>query len=247
MGELSRIGDKDPRALREDRGDHDASVGDHHHAAGRQGTLRLNVSQWAATVVLARRLGQFAQTYPDIRLEIVVDNGWVDIVREGFDAGIRMGERLEKDMSAVALTADLRVAVVASPSYWADRSRPQRPEDLQHHRCISRRHTARGALHRWEFEKGGKKVVLQPEGPLTVSTEDLVMAAALDGVGVAYLAEIDAIEHLRSGRLVRVLEAWRPPGPGLFLYLPQSRQGTPTLRALIEVITAPPLPGSPSA
>lgn len=202
------------------------------------GSLRLSVPRSAATQVLVPRFATFAERYPDVTLEVVVDDRFVDIVRDGFDAGIRLGESVERDMTAVRVSPDGRAAAVASPGYFAKRARPTRPQDLAGHRCINRRLTGSGALYRWQFAKDGERVEVTVDGPLTLQADDLMLSAALDGVGVAFLSEADVLPHLEAGRLVRVLEDWCPPAYGFFLYHPRSRQVPASLQALIGVLTA---------
>ena len=165
-----------------------------------------------------------------------MDDGLTDIVAGGFDAGVRPGERLQRDMVAVRITPDLRTAVVASPAYLAVRSPPLTPEDLQHHACINYRWSGGGVLYRWPFEREGKAFDVQVEGPLTLNDTDLILAAALDGVGLACLLEDRVAGDLAAGRLVRVLEDYSPTFPGFFLYYAGRRQTPPALRALIDVL-----------
>ncbi len=204
-----------------------------------QGMVRLTVPRTAATMVVAPRLAAFAEACPEVTLEVTVDDRFVDIVREGYDGGIRLGESLERDMTAVRLTGDLRGAAVASPAYFARRPPPRTPHDLAAHRCVNRRLVGSGALYRWEFAHGAKRMTVLPDGPLILNADDTMVAAALAGIGIAMLSEADVAPHLAAGRLVRVLEDWCPPIPGFFLYYPRSRQSSASLRALIEVLQAP--------
>ena len=200
------------------------------------GTVRINLPKLAAHRVLAPAFGRFARAYPEVRLEVTVDDGLTDIVAGGFDAGVRPGERLQRDMVAVRITPDLRTAVVGSPAYLAVRSPPLKPEDLQHHACINYRWSGGGALYRWPFEREGKAFDVQVEGPLTLNDTDLILAAALDGVGLACLLEDRVAGDLAAGRLVRVLEDYSPTFPGFFLYYAGRRQMPPALRALIDFL-----------
>ena len=202
------------------------------------GVVRLTLPRSAATMILAPRLTAFAQAYPDVTLEAVVDDRFVDIVREGFDAGIRLGESVEKDMVAVRLTADLRAAVVASPAYFARHPPPAHPHELQHHRLINRRLLNSGGLYRWAFAKAGQALDVLGAGPLVSNADDLMLRAALDGVGIAMLGVADVIRHVEEGRLVRVLQDWCPPIPGFHLYHPANRQGSASLSALIGTLTS---------
>ncbi len=203
------------------------------------GTVRLTLPRSAATMILAPRLCAFAHAYPDGTLEAVVDDRFVDIVREGFDAGIRLGESVEKDMVAVRLTADLRAAVVASPAYFARHPPPAHPQELQHHRLINRRLLNTGGLYRWAFAKDGQALDVLGRGPLVSNADGLMLRAALDGLGVAMLGEAEVIGDLAEGRLVRVLQDWCPPISGFHLYHPANRQGSASLSALIETLTSP--------
>jgi DNA-binding transcriptional LysR family regulator len=199
------------------------------------GHVRLLVPRLAASTVLAPKLGQFARDYPDIVLDVTTDDSRIDIVAEGFDAGIHFGEYIEKDMIAVRVSADLRPVIVGSPEYLKSNGRPKLPRDLLRHRCINFRHGDAG-LYRWEFEKGKKSLSVAVNGPLIVDDLDLVIRAALDGVGLAYMSEDNAAPHLASGALVRVLEDWCQPFPGFFLYYPSRRQQPAALSALIDVL-----------
>ena len=198
------------------------------------GTVRVNLPKLAAQMVLAPAFGRFAQAYPEVRLELTVDDGLMDIVAGGFDAGIRPGERVQRDMVAVRVTPDLRTAVVGSPGYFASRPRPHTPRNLRDHACINYRWAKSGALYRWPFGKSGEALEVAVEGPLTLNDTDLILAAALDGVGLACLLENTVAGHVAAGRLVRVLEEWCQPFPGFFLYYPGRRQVPTALRVLID-------------
>jgi len=200
------------------------------------GTIRISVPRTVAARVLAPKFRAFSDRYPDVTLEVAAQNGFVDIVRQGFDAGIRLGESLERDMIAVRVTPDLNTAVVASPDYFSRFPPPATPRDLHRHRCIGIRMIASGALYRWEFEKNGRALSVAVNGPLVLDDPDLILNAALDGVGLAYSIEQDIAEHLASGRLVRVLDDWCPPYPGFFLYYPSRRQTPAALRALVDAL-----------
>ena len=200
------------------------------------GTVRINLPKLAAHSVLAPAFGRFARAYPEVRLEVTVDDGLTDIVAGGFDAGVRPGERLQRDMVAVRITPDLRTAVVGSPAYFAARPAPIRPEDLGDHACINYRWSGGGAFYRWPFEREGKAFDVQVEGPLTLNDTDLILAAALEGVGLACLLEDRVAPDLAAGRLVRVLEDCSPIFPGFFLYYAGRRQTPPALRALVDFL-----------
>ena len=200
------------------------------------GTVRLNLPKLAAQMALAPAFGRFARAYPDVRLELTVDDGLTDIVAGGFDAGIRPGERVQRDMVAVRVTPDLRTAVVGSPGYFASRPRPRTPRDLHGHACVNYRWAGSGALYRWPFEKAGEALEVAVEGPLTLNDTDLILAAALEGVGLACILESAVAGHVAAGRLVRVLEEWCQPFSGFFLYYPGRRQVPAALRALIDFL-----------
>lgn len=207
-------------------------------AAGQmRGKLRINTLGMAARQVIAPRLGRFHRAHPDVQLDIVVDDGLSDIVAGRFDAGIRVGGRLEKDMIAVRLTPDIHMIAVASRDYLARRGVPQSPDDLHHHACINWRLQADGSAYRWEFEQAGKRVEVAVDGPLVTNHSDLGVAAALQGLGIAYVFERDQMdEDLRQGRLVQVLADWSVTRPGLFLYYSNRRHPSPALAALIDCL-----------
>jgi len=200
------------------------------------GMIRLSVPKTVAARVLTPKFRAFSDRYPDVTLEIAAENSFVDIVRQGFDAGIRLGESLERDMIAVRVTPDLNTAIVASPDYFSRFPPPKTPRDLHRHRCIGARQIASGALYRWEFEKNGRTLAVAVNGPLIMDDPDLMLAAALNGIGLAYSTEQHIGEHLASGRLIRVLEDWCPTYPGFFLYYPGHRQAPAALRALVDML-----------
>ena len=207
-------------------------VGQAHRPAGR---VRLLMPRFAVSVVLAPRLGKLHKDYPEIELEVVTDNLRRDLVAEGFDAGIHLGEYLEKDMIAVRLTPDHRAAIVGSPEYFRSHPKPKVPGDLLSHACINFRHGP-SEIYRWEFEKGRKSLSVAVQGPLIVEDAGLVLAAALQGVGLAFLAEHEVASCLAKGKLLRVLEDWCQPYPGFFLYYPSRRHQTAALSALIQTL-----------
>ena len=210
----------------------EAAVAETSEAAGQTtGTLRINTLGIAARTIIAPRLSRFHQAYPDVVLDIVVDDALADIVVGRFDAGIRVGGRLEKDMIAVRLTPDLNMVAVASPGYLAERGIPKTPADLHGHACINWRLQVDGRQYRWEFEKKGQKLEVAVDGPVVTNHADIGIAAALNGLGIAYHFERDGVaEHLAQGRLVQVLADWSVSRPGLFLYYP-NRQHQPALLA----------------
>lgn len=199
------------------------------------GTIRLNVPHLAATMVLAPVLRRFALDYPDVTLEVAANDAFIDIVDEGFDAGIRLGESLDQDMTAVRVSPDFRTAIVGSPDYFTRHPVPATPHDLQTQPCIGYR-AASGILYRWEFEKDGRPLTVQVSGPLVIDAPSLMISAALDGVGLAYATESVVADHLASGRLIRVLEDWSPSFPGFYLYYPGRRQISAALRVLAEML-----------
>ena len=200
------------------------------------GPLRINVSRIAAFLCVAPVLRRFTDTYPAVQLEVCVDDGLADIVRGGFDAGIRLGESLQADMVAVRVGGELRAAVVASPDYLQRHGTPGTPQDLAGHACIRYRHITAGTLYRWEFGEGASAVEVAVEGPLTVNDADLAAAAALEGLGLAYVLDPRVLDLVAAGRLVRVLDDWCPPFPGFHLYHPSRRQAPAALRALIVML-----------
>src|SRR5215217_280830 len=205
------------------------------------GTLRINVPRLAITPVLEPLLAAFLATYPELRLDIVVDDGLTNIVEQDIDAGIRLGETLDKDVVALRLTSDLRMAVVGSPAYLAARGRPKHPRDLHAHDCINFRYLRSGTVYRWEFTDKGRDITVAVEGRLVTNDNALQVRAALDGVGLANVMEHTVAKELADGRLIRVLSRFCAPFPGLFLYYPSRTQLPPKLRALIDFLrTRPP-------
>ncbi len=201
------------------------------------GTLRINTLSMAARKLIAPRLGRFHRAHPDVVLDIVIDDGLSDIVAGGFDAGIRVGERLQKDMIAVRLTPDVKLLAVASPDYLARYGDPKTPADLQHHACINWRFPGSGTIARWEFEKKGKKIEIVADGPVISNHQDIVVAAALQGLGVMYAYNDDGIaQELERGSLKRVLVDWSVTMPGLYLYYSNRRHVQPALRAFIDCL-----------
>ncbi|WEX88456.1 LysR family transcriptional regulator [Sinorhizobium garamanticum] len=197
------------------------------------GNLRITAPRFAADLILAPRLGAFLDRYPDIVLEIANEDGFTDIVEQGYDAGIRLGESLEADMIAVKVGPDLTSAVVAAPPYFERHGRPAHPRDLAGHRCIRRRFS-NGTLYRWEFEKEGEEITVSVAGPLILGEDRPIIKAALGGAGLAYLFETRVAEYIAAGRLERVLEDWCAPYAGPYLYYPSRRQMRPALRAFID-------------
>jgi DNA-binding transcriptional LysR family regulator len=203
------------------------------------GMLRINTTRLAAVHYLAPLIAPFQRAYPDIVLDVIVEDRLVDIVAERFDAGIRLGEMVEKDMVAVKIGDDLKMIVVAAPSYVERFGAPETPRDLRGHRCINFRWPTDGSLYRWEFERGEEKIEAAVEGPLIVNEPEIAIRAALDGVGLAYLFDYQVRPFVASGKLVRLLEEWSPPFPGFYLYYPSRRQMPPALRAFIDFLQSP--------
>ena len=213
-----------------------------------RGTVRLNVSLLAAQLILAPRLGQFHAAYPDIVLEVAVNDGLADIVREGHDAGIRLGESVELDMRAVRVGGSQRLAIVGSPDYFAAHAMPRTPHELQAHRCIGYRQISGGALCRWQFARDGQALEVQLNVAMVLGTPGLMVDAALAGIGLASALESTVGDYLETGRLLRVLDDWCPPFAGFHLYYPSQRQMSAALRALIDFLrvdggSAPGMPG----
>jgi DNA-binding transcriptional LysR family regulator len=200
------------------------------------GTIRITTGEHAAETVLWPVLATLLRGYPDIKVELIVDYGLTDIVAERFDAGVRLGEQVARDMIAVRIGPDWRMAVVGAPSYFASRAGPKRPQDLTDHDCINLRLPTYGGLFPWEFEKRGRELKVRVEGPLVFNNISLRLNAALAGLGLAYLPEDVAQPHLADGRLVRVLADWCPPFSGYHLYYPSRRQPTPAFALLVEAL-----------
>ncbi len=200
------------------------------------GTVRITAGEHAAIAVLWPAFAKILPTYPDIKVEITVDYGLTDIVAERYDAGVRLGEQVAKDMIAVRIGPDLRMAVVGSRSYFERRKRPQTPRDLTAHECINLRLPTYGGLYTWEFEKNNREVNVHVEGQLVFNNIALRLNAALAGLGLAYLPEDQVQADISAGRLVRVLADWCPPFPGYHLYYPSRRQSSPAFALLVEAL-----------
>jgi len=199
------------------------------------GNLKLTVPRMAIPLVLTPLLPRFRQAYPDVSVEISIDDAAVDITERGFDAGIRIGEAVERDMIAVRLTPDITWAVVGAPSYFVKRGRPQTPEELTRHEAIRYRYPASGTIYRWEFEREGRDFSVDVPGGLTVNDFQMLVEMAQAGTGLAYLPDLSVRDAVASGRLERVLEAYLPRSPGLFIYFPAKAQTQPKLRALLDL------------
>ncbi|MBB2689937.1 UNVERIFIED_ORG: DNA-binding transcriptional LysR family regulator [Rhizobium esperanzae] len=200
------------------------------------GTIRINAGEHAANSVLWPALERFLPEYPDVRVEIIVDYGLTDIVAERYDAGVRLGEQVAKDMVAVRIGPDMRMAVVGAPTYFDSRPKPLTPHDLTDHNCINLRLPTYGGVYVWEFEKDGRELNVRVEGQLVFNNIALRLKAALAGAGLAYLPE-DAVQaHLENGLLVRVLEDWCPPFPGYHLYYPSRRHASAAFAVVVDAL-----------
>lgn len=197
------------------------------------GTVRITAGEHPALSILQPALKRFLPDNPDINIELIVDYGLTDIVAQGYDAGVRMGEQVAKDMIAVRIGPDMRMAVVASPKYFKQHPLPQSPHDLMEHNCINVRLPTYGGIFPWDLEKDGQDVNVRVEGQLVFNNLALRVKSALDGLGIAYLPEDTVLPYIKSKRLVRVLEDWCPTFPGYHLYYP-SRKHAPALSLLVE-------------
>lgn len=200
------------------------------------GTVRITAGEHAAEAILWPALAKLLPDYPDVKVEVIVDYGLTDIVAARCDAGVRLGERVEKDMVAARIGPDMRMAVVGAPSYLDGRQRPRTPGDLTAHACINLRLPTHGGLYAWEFEKDGRELKVRVEGRLVFNNIALRLNAALAGFGLAYLPEDQVQAHLAAGRLVRVLADWCPPFPGYHLYYPSRRQPAPAFSVLVDAL-----------
>ena len=198
------------------------------------GRIRLIIPRTATYMVLLPKLARFVRTYPEIVLEVTSSNDPVDLVAGEYDAGIQIGEFIQRDMIAVRVSKDLRLAVVGSPEYFKARKIPRTPRDLKDHACIGFRFSS--GIYRWEFEKGRKALTINPQGPVTFDDPDLVVQAVLNGVGIATTVEQPISEIIAKGRLVQVLRDWCPTFPGYFLYYPSRRNQPAALAALINTL-----------
>ena len=200
------------------------------------GTIRITAGEHAATTVLWPVLGKFLCNYPDIKIEVTVDYGLTDIVLGRYDAGVRLGEQVAKDMIAVRLGPDMRMAVVGSREYFRRQKRPRTPQDLTAHTCINLRLPTYGGVYVWEFEKDGRELNVRVDGQLMFNHLGLRIAAALSGLGLAYLPEDQVQAHVNEGRLIRVLTDWCAPFPGYHLYFPNRRQQSSAFSLLVEAL-----------
>jgi DNA-binding transcriptional LysR family regulator len=198
------------------------------------GRIRLIIPRTATQMVLLPRLARFARAYPEIVLEVTSSNDPVDLVAGEYDAGVQLGEFIQRDMIAVRVTREMRLAVVGSPKYFESHALPRRPQDLKDHSCIGFRFS--NGLYRWEFEKGRKALTVSPQGPASFDDPDLVIRAALNGVGIGTAVEQTLADLIAKGRLIQVLRDWCPSFPGYFLYYPSRRNQPAALAALINTL-----------
>jgi DNA-binding transcriptional LysR family regulator len=200
------------------------------------GTIRITTSKHAAETILWPVLEKLLPDYPDVRVELTIDQSLTDIVAERYDAGVRLGERVEKDMIAVRIGPDIRMALVAAPSYLAERTTPKTPHDLTNHACINLRLPTLGGLYAWEFEKDGRELNVRVDGQFVFNDIAMILNAATAGFGLAFVLEDQAERHIADGRLVRVLADWCPPFPGYHLYYPSRRQLPPAFALLVDAL-----------
>jgi DNA-binding transcriptional LysR family regulator len=201
------------------------------------GIIRLFAPSVAIAMTVSPKLAKFTRDYPDVVLDITTeDDSRRDLIAARFDAGIHLGEFLQRDMVAVKVSGEQRAAIVTAPSYFDSRPKPKTPQDLTAHRCIRYRMGSGGPVYRWEFEKRGKPVIVSVSGPLVFNDVELTLRAALDGVGLAFALEEHVAERIARGELVRILEDWCPPFDGFFLYYPSRRQQPAALQALVDAL-----------
>ena len=200
------------------------------------GTIRITAGEHPAYSVLWPVLAKFLPLYPDIKVEVIVDYGLTDIVAQRYDAGVRLGEQVAKDMIAVRVGPDIRMAVVGAPSYFAEHAAPKKPQELTTHNCINLRLLTHGGLYAWELEKGRREMHIRVDGQLTFNNIALRINAALDGLGLAFLPEDVVQPYVAQGRLRRVLEDWCPPFAGYHLYYPSRRQSSPAFGLLVDAL-----------
>jgi len=233
---LTEAGDRLLKRLAPLMTDLAAVLGDVAGEQGRpMGELRINGSEGAIRLLLRDIVPEFMARYPDVSLDLVAEGRLVDIVEQGFDAGIRLGEAVPQDMIAIRVSADIRFLAVASPDYLAAHPAPETPDELVRHQCLRQRLPS-GKRYRWEFRRRGQEVAVDVPGTLTLDNLQLMLEAASDGLGIAYLPETYVHTALNEGRLVAVLEAWCPLIPGLFLYFSGSRHVPASLRAFIDIV-----------
>lgn len=200
------------------------------------GSIKLTLSDHALTSAVWPKLRTVLKAYPDIKVEFSLDTSFRNIVEDGFDAGVRLGESVEKDMIAVRIGADWRLAAVASPGYFAAHPKPEHPKDLIRHRCINMRQSTAGGLYAWEFAKDGKEIRIRVDGQLTFNNSHAMIDAALNGYGIAYLPENIVADRIRSGALVLALDEWSPLFDGYFIYYPSKRQNSAAFKVIVDAL-----------
>jgi DNA-binding transcriptional LysR family regulator len=200
------------------------------------GTIRITAGEHAVETVLWPKLVKFLRDYPDINVEISIDQSLTDIVAQRYDAGVRSGEQVAKDMIAVRIGPDMCMAVVGAPSYFVKNAAPKKPQDLTDHNCINLRLSTRGGLYAWEFEKGGRELKVRVDGQLIFNSTGPMLNAAVAGCGIAYVPEDLIKPHVAAGRLRRVLEDWCQPFPGYHLYYPSRRHSSPAFALLVDAL-----------
>ncbi|RYG75485.1 MAG: LysR family transcriptional regulator, partial [Alphaproteobacteria bacterium] len=200
------------------------------------GHLRISCGDSVVEAVLRPTLREFLKAYPDVSVEVAMDNGFIDIVEQRFDAGVRLGEAISKDMIAVRISPDWRFTCVAAPDYFERRSAPETPQDLTNHQCINLRLTTAGSTYAWEFAKNGRQLDVRVDGQLTFNSILPILGAALDGHGLAFVPEYMTRPYLESGKLVEVLVDWAITWQGYHLYYPNRRQPSPAFAAFVEAI-----------
>jgi DNA-binding transcriptional LysR family regulator len=200
------------------------------------GTIRITTSEHAAETILWPAVDRITAKHPEIKVELNVQSGFTDIVSERYDAGVRLGEQVAKDMVAVRIGPRLRMAAIGSPAYFAEHGRPKTPQDLAGHQCINLRLMSAGGLYAWEFEKRGREIRVRVEGQLVFNRTPLIVGAATAGHGIGFVIEEQVASLLANGSLVRVLEDWCPPFEGYHLYYPVRRQASPAFRLLVEAL-----------
>ncbi|ATN36015.1 LysR family transcriptional regulator [Rhizobium sp. ACO-34A] len=200
------------------------------------GTIRLTLSDHALESVVWPKLKPVLKAYPDINVELILDSTFRNIVKDGFDAGVRLGESVEKDMIAMRIGPDWRLVAVASPGYFAEHGVPKHPQDLVRHRCINMRHETAGGLYAWEFEKNGQELRVRVSGQLTFNNSYAMIDAAVSDYGIAYVPDNIVERHIVSGALVQVLDDWSPFFDGYFLYYPSRRQNLPAFKVIVDAL-----------
>lgn len=200
------------------------------------GTIRITASDFAISSVLWPKLQKFLPKFPDIKVELMLDNALTDIVTGRYDAGVRMGEHLAKDMISARIGPDVRFVVIGAPGYFADRTVPHHPQDLIQHQCINYRFQTSGGLWAWEFEKDGRELKIKVDGPLAFNNIFHVLDAALSGLGLGFVPEEIADSHIRAGRLIPALQDWCAYWDGFYLYYPSRRQSSPAFVALVDAL-----------